>query len=493
LSRLELVDVSIRDGNQCLWGAVALDTAQILGVAPVLDRIGFRALDFTSSTHMGIAVRHHRENPWERIRLVHEAMPNTPLQFIGTGLRFISWDLAQPDFMQLVYDRLVANGIERFALMDPMNDAAALLQSAAMVRRAGGREVVAALTYTLSDVHTDEFYAALAGELAGSPHVDRLYIKDPSGLLTAERARTLITALQGRLGAKPLELHSHCTIGLSARSYMVAAELGTRTLQVALGPLANGSSLPDAERVLANLRELGFTVDVDARLMGLAASYFASLSRAESLPAGLPQDYDASYLRHQLAGGVLSTTRRQLAELSLEHRYGELLQEVGRVRAELGHPIMVTPFPQMVCSQALNNLLSAERYANVPDQVIRYALGKFGRPSAPLDPNVLDRIMSLARTRAIAREGAMPELAELRRRFSPGLGDDEFLLRATIPSQQVDAMLAAGPAERRYNPATRALQKLLRELAMRPPLAELVVEKPGCRLRLRRHARARSA
>jgi oxaloacetate decarboxylase alpha subunit len=147
----------------------------------------------------------------------------------------------------------------------------------------------------------------------------------------------------------------------------------------------------------------------------------------------------------------------------------------------------------MVCSQALNNLLSAERYANVPDQVIRYALGKFGRPSAPLDPNVLDRIMSLARTRAIAREGAMPELAELRRRFSPGLGDDEFLLRATIPSQQVDAMLAAGPAERRYNPATRALQKLLRELAMRPPLAELVVEKPGCRLRLRRHARARSA
>jgi oxaloacetate decarboxylase alpha subunit len=486
LSGVELVDVSIRDGNQCLWGAVALETAQILKIAPILDRIGFRALDFTSSTHMGIAVRNHRENPWERIRLVHEAMPNTPLQFISTGLRFISWEMANPDFMQLVYDRLVANGIERYALMDPMNDAAALLQSAAMVRRAGGREIVAALTYTLSRVHTDAFYAALGGELARSPHVDRIYIKDPSGLLTAERARSLITALQAQLGTKPLELHSHCTIGLSGQSYMVAAELGTRTLQVALGPLANGSSLPDAERVLANLRELGFSVDVDARLMRIAADYFASLSRVENLPAGQPQEYDASYLRHQLAGGVLSTTRRQLAELSLEHRYPELIQEVIRVRADLGYPIMVTPFPQMVCSQALYNLLGARRYAQVPDQVIRYALGKFGRPTAPLEPNVLDQIMSQARTREIQAEGAMPDLAELRRRFPAGIDDDELLLRATMPAAQVDAMLKAGAATRHYNPATRPLQKLLRELATRPPLVELVVKTPRCRVSLRR-------
>jgi oxaloacetate decarboxylase alpha subunit len=191
-------------------------------------------------------------------------------------------------------------------------------------------------------------------------------------------------------------------------------------------------------------------------------------------------------LRHQLAGGVLSTTRRQLAELNLEHRYADLLQEVIQVRADLGYPIMVTPFPQMVCSQALNNLLGAERYANVPDQIIRYALGKFGRPSAPLEPNVRDRIMSLARTREIERERAMPPLAELRRRFAPDLGDDEFLLRATMPSHQVDAMLGAGPAVRRYNPATRPLQKLLRELALRPPIAELVVETPRSRVTLRR-------
>jgi oxaloacetate decarboxylase alpha subunit len=490
---MELIDVSIRDGNQSLWGAVALDTAQSLSIAPLLDRIGFRALDYTSSTHIGIAVRHHRENPWERIRLMRAAMPNTPLQFIGTGLRFISWEMAQPDFMQLAYERLVVNGIRRFAVMDPMNDAAALLQSAAMMRKAGADEIVAALTYTVSDAHDDPFYAALAGELAKSPHIDRLYIKDPSGLLTEQRVRTLIPALRARIGDMPLELHSHCTIGLSSRTYMVAAELGIEALQVALGPLANGGSLPDAERVLANLHEMGHAADIDERLLKLAAQYFMRLSRAENLPAGRVQDYDAAYLRHQLAGGMLSTTRRQLAELGLEHRYPDLIREVIRVRAELGYPIMVTPFPQMVCSQALFNLIGAERYSNVADQVIRYALGKFGRPTVPLEQNVLDRVMSHARAREIEREGAAPDLPDLRRRFAAGISDDEFLLRATMPAQQVDAMLAAGPAQRHYNPAARPITKLLRELAARPPLADLVVEKPGFRLRLRRRARSVAA
>jgi oxaloacetate decarboxylase alpha subunit len=486
MSRIELLDVSIRDGNQSLWGAVALDTAQSLTIAPILDRIGFRALDYTSSTHIGIAVRNHRENPWERIRMMHAAMPNTPLQFSGTGLRFISWEMALPDFMQLAYERLVANGIRRFAIMDPMNDGAALLQSAAMIRKAGADEIVAALTYTVSGVHDDSFYAALAAELAQSPHVDRLYIKDPSGLLTEQRVRTLIPALRARIGDMPLELHSHCTIGLSSRTYMVAADLGIQTLQVALGPLANGGSLPDAERVLANLREMGHSADIDDRLLRLAAEYFMRLSRAENLPAGQVQDYDAAYLRHQLAGGMLSTTRRQLAELGLEHRFADLIQEVIQVRAELGFPIMVTPFPQMVCSQALFNLIGGERYANIADQVIRYALGKFGRPTVPLDPDVLDRVMSHARAREIGREGPMPELPDLRRRFAAGISDEEFLLRATMPSQQVDAMLAAGPAHRHYNPAARPILKLMRELATRPPLAGLVVDKPGFRLSLRR-------
>jgi oxaloacetate decarboxylase alpha subunit len=484
MAAVELIDVSIRDGNQSLWGAVGLDTARILSIAPVLDRVGFRALDYTSSTHMGVAVRHHTEDPWERIRLTRDAMPNTPLQFIGTGLRFISWELASPEFMQLVYDRLVANGISRFVVLEPMHDIDALLESARMIRRAGGTEIIAALTYTLSAVHDDEFYAALAERLSKSPNIDRLYIKDPSGLLTSERARSLIPAIRARIGAMALELHSHCTIGLSSQNYMVAADLGVSVLQTALGPLANGGSLPDAERVVANLRELGHTVDVDDRLLAASARYFTLMARAEGLPSGVPQDFDAAYLRHQLAGGVLTTTRRQLAELSLEHRFADLLREVVRVRAELGYPIMVTPFPQMVCSQALFNILSSDRYANVSDQIIRYALGKFGRPSGPIDSAVLKRILDRGRADEIRREPGPPDLDEQRRQFKPGISDEEFMLRATMPAQLVDAMVARGPAVRRYNPATRPILKLLSALREQHPVKDLLVEKPGFRLAL---------
>ncbi|MGC1617382.1 MAG: hypothetical protein WA765_02715 [Candidatus Acidiferrum sp.] len=485
MADIQLLDVSIRDGNQSLWGAMGFTTAQILTIAPALDRAGFRALDFTSSTHMGVAVRTHKENPWERIRMTHASMPNTHLQFIGTGIRFISWEAQHPDFMQLVYDRLVANGISRFVVLDPMHDSDALLESARMLRKAGATEIIVALTYTLSKIHDDAFYATLADRVSRSPHVDRAYIKDPSGLLTPERARTLIPAVRAQLGGKPLELHSHCTIGLSAVSYLVGAELGVEVLHVACGPLANGSSLPNAQRVVANLRDLGHTVEIDDRALALVADYFARLAEAENLPAGTPQEYDASFLRHQVAGGVLTTTRRQLAELGLEDRFPDVLREVVQVRSELGYPIMVTPFPQIVCTQALYNIIGEERYGNVSDQVIRYVLGKFGRPTVPVDANVKDRILSRARAQELAAE--LPPLPpeELRKCFKPGISDEEFVLRAAMPAEEVDAMLAAGPARRRYNSDLQPIFKLLRELKKRPAASDIVVEKPGFRFELR--------
>jgi oxaloacetate decarboxylase alpha subunit len=487
---VQLVDTSIRDGNQSLWSATGLTTAHILQIAPIMDRVGFRALDFSSSTHMGVSVRTHQENPWELIRLAHAAAPNTPLQFIGSGLRFISWQPAHPDLIQLVYDRLVVAGMSRFVILDPMHDMTAVLRTAGMLRRAGAGETIAALTYTISAVHDDDFYAGLAGQMAACPDIDRVYVKDPAGLLAPERARTLIPAIRARLGAaKPLELHSHCTIGLSPLTCLAAADLGVSALHVACGSLANGTSLPNAQRVVANLRELGHTVDIDDRLLAVVADYFTRLARAESLPAGAPQEYDASFLRHQVAGGVMTTTRRQLTELGLGERFGAVMEEVSQVRAELGYPIMVTPFPQMVCGQALYNVIGAERYANVSDQVIRYVLGRFGRPTAPVDPDVADRILSRPRARELMAEPPPPAPAELRRRFPAGISDEEFLLRATMPAGEVDAMLAAGPARRHYNPDLKPVLDLLAGLAARPAASRgvsgFVVDKPGFRLELR--------
>ncbi len=485
MADIQILDVSIRDGNQSLWGAAGLATSQILQIAPVMDRVGFRALDFTSSTHMGVAVRTHREDPWERIRLVRAATPSTPLQFIGSGLRFISWEPLHPDLMQLAYDRLVDAGLSRFVVLDPMHDMAALLRSARMIRLAGAGEIIAALTFTISDAHDDRYYAGLAGQLAAARDIDRVYIKDPAGLLAPERARTLIPAVRARLGIKPLELHSHCTIGLSPLTYLVAADLGVEVLQVACGALANGTSLPDAQRLVANLRELGHTADVDDRLLAAVSAYFTALAQAEALPPGVPQEYDASFLRHQVAGGVMTTMRRQLAELGLASRFDEVLEEVSRVRAELGYPIMVTPFPQMVCSQALYNVIGDERYANSSDQLIRYVLGTFGRPAAPVDPEVAERILSRPRAAELRAEPPPASPAELRKRFPAGISDEELLLRATMPADQVDAMLAAAPGPRHYNPDLKGVLDLLRGLRETAAVAHLVIDKPGFSLELR--------
>ena len=256
-------------------------------------------------------------------------------------------------------------------------------------------------------------------------------------------------------------------------------------LQVACGPLANGTSLPNAERVVANLRELGHRVDIDDRLLAAASAYFGRLAIAEGLPPGVPQEYDASFLRHQMAGGVVTTLRRQLAELGLSDQFEAVMAEVSRVRAELGYPIMVTPFPQMVCGQALCNVLGTERYGNVPDQTILYVLGKFGRPTAPVEPDVRDRILSRPRARELQAQPPPASPEELRKTLPRGIGDEEFLLRATMPAGEVDAMLAAGPARRRYNPELKPVLDLLDGLAARPGVAQLRIDKPGFRLDLR--------
>ena len=154
---------------------------------------------------------------------------------------------------------------------------------------------------------------------------------------------------------------------------------------------------------------------------------------------------------------------------------------------------MVTPFPQIVCTQALFNVIGPERYGNVSDQVIRYVLGRFGRPTGPVDPDVMDRILAKPRARELANEPPPLPPAELRRRFGAGISDEELLLRAVMPAGQVDAMIAAGPARRRYNPHARTLTRLLRELGKRPAAQELVVNKPGLRLALRSHAAASRA
>jgi oxaloacetate decarboxylase (Na+ extruding) subunit alpha len=482
---VQLVETSLRDGNQSLWGATGIDTAMTLTIAPVMDRVGFKAIDFTTSTHMGVAVRYTREDPWERIRLMAEATPNTPLQFMSTGFRFIAWETASPEFMSLVFRTLARNGIRRFCLADPMNDVDAQIACARMVKETGGEYVIAALVYSISPIHDDAHYVRNAERLARCKDVDALYIKDPGGLLTSQRCRTLIPAIKAVIGDMPLELHSHCTIGLAEMAYMDAPGYGVSALQCASGAAADGTSNPPSDRVVANLRVLGHRVDIDDAALAEVNRYFTRLAQAEGLPAGAPRAFDASYLRHQLPGGVVGTMRRHLTESRLSIQESAVIAELGRVREELGWPIVMTPFAQMILTMSVMNVTGRERYSVIPDEVIRYALGKFGRPNIPIDGNVMDRIMSLPRTREIQAEPGLPPLSELRRRIGAQLSDEEFLLRATMPAELVNAMQANGPAPRHYDPETKPVLQLIRSLCARQDIDEITIQKAGFRLALR--------
>jgi oxaloacetate decarboxylase alpha subunit len=484
-SSLDFIDTTLRDGNQSLWGATGLRTGMMLEVAPDMDRVGYRAIDFSTSTHMAVTVRYHKENPWERLRLMKARMPNTPLSFLSTGMRFISWETAHPELMALSYQLLVRNGIERFMVMDPMNNMQAVTDSAKAIAHAGASEIVGAIVYTISPIHDDAHFANAARQLAMVSAINRVYLKDPGGLLTPERARTLLPALRDALGGKPLELHSHCTIGLAPFTYAEAPELGVQTLHTAARPLANGSSQPALENVVANLQSQGASVNLDMEAAARVSSFLNKLAAAEGLTTGVPQEYDMRYFQHQLPGGMIGTMRRQLREMRQEHRLPEVFEEVARVRHELGYPIMVTPFSQVVGTMAVMNVLAPTRYANVPDEVIRYVIGRFGTPPAPMDPNVRDRIEQLPRARELATQSAMPELSELRRRFDSRLSDEELLLRATMPAEQVDAMFATGPCRQSYSVVSSPVERLLGELTQRPDVTHVRVERDDFVLDLR--------
>jgi oxaloacetate decarboxylase (Na+ extruding) subunit alpha len=485
VAEIALVDTTLRDGNQSLWGALGIDTAKTLTVAPLLERVGFKAIDFTTSTHMGVAVRYKREDPWERIRLMAAATPATPLQFMSTGFRFISWETASPEFMALAFEVLARNGIRRFCLADPMNDAQSNIACARTVKRAGGEFVIAALVFTLSPIHDDRHYAEAARKLAACPEVDAIYIKDPGGLLSPRRAGTLIPAVKAEIGSKPLELHSHCTIGLGELLYMDAVDYGVSALQCASGAAADGISNPPSLRVVENLRALGHTVPVDIEALTEVNRFFTRIAQAEGLPVGTPQAFDAAYLRHQLPGGMIGTMRRHLAEHRLSHLEDAVIEEMARVREELGWPIVMTPFSQIILTQAVLNVTGRERYAVVPDEGIRYALGRFGRPNIPIAAEVMARIEALPRTAELRAEAPMPPVSELRARLGRDLPDEELLLRATMPAAQVDAMRAAGPAARHYHPDSKPVMELLRRVLKMRNVAELSVVKNDFRLELR--------
>ncbi len=478
---IDVVDTTTRDGNQSLWSATGLTTPDVLAIAPAMDRVGYHALDFTSSTHMAVSVRFHREDPWERIRLVSAAMPNTPLSIITTGMRFISWVPADRDVIALAFRLAARNGLRRMQIADPSNDPDRLKRLATMARHEGIEEVVIGLTYSISPVHTHTYYAECAAALADCAEMDRLYLKDPGGLLTPDAVRELAPHFAKAAGNRTIELHSHCTIGLAPFVYFEGVRAGFQVVHTASGPLSRGTSQPEVVGTVRNLEAIGYSHRLDLEAEAIVSEHFHRIARAKGLPPGAPREFDAVYYTHQLPGGMVTTTRRMLEELRRPELFDAVLEEVTRVRAEMGYPILVTPVSQFVASQAARNIIDGKRWENVSDETIRYFLGHYGEPAAPVDPDIAERV--LQRPQAAKLRDLTPiSLDGARGRFGGRISEEDLLLRLTMPQEQVDAMIAARgqaspmPAAR---PGRSPLVTLLHELARRPAITELELTHNG--------------
>jgi oxaloacetate decarboxylase alpha subunit len=478
-----LVDTTVRDGHQSLWSADALTTAMIAGIAPVMDRVGFHAIDFTSSTHMAMAVRTHAEDPWERIRVVRELMPDTPLGFITPGMRFIAWERAPIDVMRLALRCVIRNGIRRVWVAESMNDVDTDLRIARIAKEEHAEEVLIGLVYSVSPVHTDHYYASRAREISASPDVDVVNLKDPGGLLTPERVRTLVPALRAAAPSLPLEVHSHCTATMAPLVYLESVRLGASFVCTAVRPLANGTSQPAAEQTVANLRAAGFGVDIDEDALAEMSAYFLTLAGRIGRPVGVPVEYDVSIYAHQLPGGMTSTLRRQLREVGLEDRWNEVLAELPRVREELGWPIMVTPLSQFVGVQALLNVTTGVRYSQIPDEVVKYVLGQYGPPPGELDPDIAATVLASPRAEQFRHEEHRLDLGEARARHGDSISDELLLLRMMLPAEQVEAMLAR-PRTVELAAPRHPVVTLVEGLTQRP-LREIDLTAPGVRLRAR--------
>lgn len=465
---VRLIDVTLRDAHQCLW-ATRMTTAMMKEIAPLLDRAGFEAIDLVGGAVFDVAVRYLRENPWERMRILSAWVTETPLIVHTRGQSLFTFDFFPDDVVELCAERIAANGIRYHTPYDALNDIRNLEVPVRAAKHVG-LHTVGGLVFTFSPVHTDEYYVGKAQALL-KLGVDGVFLKDPSGLLTPERVATLVPALKSVCHGVPLQLHMHCLTGLAPYTALQAVDHGVDVVHTATSTLANGASHSPTELFTRNCRRRGHDVHVDLEPIEEAAERLAFIAGHDEKPVGQVLEYDEFHFHHQVPGGMISNLKAQLEPLGIAERLDQILEEAGRVRADLGYPIVVSPFAQYIITQAVLNVMSEERYATVPDEVRRYVTGGYGEIAGEIDPNLYDR---LARGAAPIEErpGALlkPALKRLRRDRGPFESDDDLLLAAFYSQKETDALEAAGPIDTAYPLADTPLVTLIKALAARPGL-----------------------
>ncbi len=477
MDKISFLDTTFRDGDQSLWG-YKMTTGMIIPVLAQIDRAGFEAVEVDGAVTWRTRVRQQREEPWERIRLFARTLKRTRISQL-CGASTGQFSVAPLAFAKLRVERYAANGIHRVQITGFMNDMDFRVPELVRFARNAGLQVIIGLIYSLSPKHTDEYYARKTREsLQLKP--DRFYLKDPGGLLTPERTRTIIPAMQANSGGLPVELHSHCTTGLAPICYLEAIKLGVRTLHTGIPPLANGPAQPSVLNVARNAALLGYASEIQEAAIKGVSDHFRYIARGQGFPLGAPLEYDEGQYIHQVPGGVISNLKRQLAEMKIAHVLPAVIEESVQVRRDLGYPIMVTPFSQHVVTQATINVMLGVRYQEVTDELIQYCLGYWGKEAASsVDAGIRDRILDRPRARELAaKELYEPSIEEIRQKLGgPGTPDDELVARFIIGGEEeLKAMRPAPPI--RASPTLRTpLAFLISELAMRNRFHYIKVQK----------------
>jgi len=412
-SRVHITDVILRDAHQSLL-ATRMRTADMLPVCDRLDAIGYWSLEVWGGATFDACLRFLKEDPWERLRQLRDALPNTRLQMLLRGQNLLGYRHYSDDVVRAFVQRAADNGVDVFRIFDALNDTRNMQVSIAAAKRAG-KHAQGAICYTTSPVHTLQRYVDMARELEGMG-CDSIVIKDMAGLLTPMLTAELFSAIIAETGL-PLHLHTHATAGLAEMCQLKAVENGCRHIDTAISSLAGGASHPPTESMVAALRDTDYDTGLDLEALQEIGLYFRDVRRKyhqfESEFTGI----DTRVQVYQVPGGMISNLYSQLKEQGALDRVDEVYREIPRVRSDLGYPPLVTPTSQIVGTQAVLNVLTGARYKTITNEVKHYLQGRYGRSPAPMDADV--------RRRAIGNEDVITV------RPADLLDDEMDALRAT--------------------------------------------------------------
>lgn len=389
---VKIMDTTLRDAHQSLI-ATRMTTEEMLPIAAKMDQAGFYAMEVWGGATFDACLRFLKEDPWERLRKIRKEVKNTKLQMLFRGQNILGYRHYADDVVEYFVQKSIANGIDIIRIFDALNDMRNLETAVRASRKEGGHAQVA-ISYTLSEVHTLEYYIELAKRIEDMG-AHSICIKDMAGLLVPYEAERLVKALKSHTNL-PIQLHTHYTSGVASMTYLKAVEAGCDIIDTAMSPLAMGTSQPATEVLVETFKGTPYDTGINQEILSEITEYFRPM-REEALASGLMNtkvlSVDINTLRYQVPGGMLSNLVSQLKGQNAEDKYYDVLKEIPRVRADFGYVPLVTPSSQIVGTQAVLNVLAGERYKMVSKESKDMVRGKYGSTPVPIKEEIVKKII----------------------------------------------------------------------------------------------------